>query len=542
MKFKYRLTAVIVVMIMLITAGCKKSDKPQKNAPAPSNSYQDISPDYGGTLMLACFVPDTLNPLATQYQNIRDILMIIYEGLFRAERDLSATPVLADGYSVSTSNKIYTIKLKQNVSFHDGSKFDATDVIATFNYIKSYPTPYSTMFENVLSFDMIDDYTISIELISPQLDFINNLDFPILPSGLSKEAFTAENEAFVPMGTGKFKYAEQVPGKSMTCKRADNIYDNTEVYIENIQINYLRNTQDIFYAFDAGEIDMFTTDGSNWGEFAFTSDVRTFETVSTRYMFMGVNVNNEHLQDASLRRDINRIIDKKAMVESVMFSHATPANLPVISTAYYNKQARQQQAPDAASSAPGAAAATPVAEEDALEKPAETAPEFSKYNITLSLMYNNESKEKYRAAQFIKTALEPYGIVIELDAVDFETYKQRILEDSYNLYIGETVMDNNMNMDFMFNSLHKSEQRLCNYTDVQFDTLLNNLDMAAQGSENSEIVYRNFVEYFEQNMPQIPLFHTNAALFVSSRIKGNVDPGMSHLYSDIASFYINYNQ
>ena len=148
MKHKIRLFPLLLAIVMLTMSGCGK-----KNNLSDDSQYaqENLTPDYGGTLRLASFVPDTLNPLATEYQNIREVMMVIYEGLFRAESTLKATPVLAESYSVSTSNKIYIIKLKQNVTFHDGSKFDSKDVIATFNYIKEFNTPYSKMFENVLT-------------------------------------------------------------------------------------------------------------------------------------------------------------------------------------------------------------------------------------------------------------------------------------------------------------------------------------------------------------------------------------------------------
>ena len=83
---------------------------------------------------------------------------------------------------------------------------------------------------------------------------------------------------------------------------------------------------------------MFTTNGSNWGEFTFTSNHKSFETGSPRYTYIGINTNNDNFKDATVRREINKAIDKKEMCEEVMFSHATPATLPIISTAYYLEQ------------------------------------------------------------------------------------------------------------------------------------------------------------------------------------------------------------
>lgn len=536
-----RLLAILTT-VFLIFSGCGSSDKEGTTKKTEHNNPQvgeiEYQPEYGGTLRIACFAPDTLNPLATQYQNVREVLMILYEGLFRTEANLKATPVLAESYSVSTSNKIYTIKLKKDIKFHDGSSFDAQDVVATFNYIRQYTTPYSAMFSNVLNYRTLDPHTISIELISPQRDFVNNLDFPILPAGLSKESFEQENPHFIPIGTGKFKYNSRMGNKYMMYDRFDNAHDTDEIYIENIQIKYMHNSKDIFLAFDAGEIDMYTTDGNNWGEFTFTAVPKTFETASPRYTYMGINTKSPKLSDPVLRQFINNSIDKKEMVQTVMFSHAQPASMPILSTAYYNKTESYENNQTKTQKTEAGSDNTQTGKKTDESK----LNDIKQNNLTLTLLFNKESKEKYRAAHFIKEELESEGIKIQFAQVEFNEYQKRIQEENYELYIGETLMNNNLNMDFMFNSMYKTEQNICNFTNEQFDTFLNNINIMTPESENSQIAYRNFTEYFNQNMPQIPLYHTNSALFVSKRVKGDITPNISFFYSDVDKFFINYHE
>ena len=459
-----RTTTVLISIILMLTS-CSNGS----NAVNDNSVQQNLTPVDGGTIKLACFVPDTLNPFATQYQNVRDVLMIIYEGLFKAESTLEAAPVLAESYSVSTSNKIYTIKLKQGILFHDGSAMDADDVIATFGYIKSYATPYTELFKNVLSFKKIDSLTVSIELISPQANFVNNLDFPIMPSGLSAGSFAEENNGFVPIGTGRFMFDSIVQNKYMTYARYAEWHGTKKTYVDNIKVSFLHSSKDLFHAFDAGEIDMFTTNGSNWGEFTFTANHKIYETGSPRYTYIGINTNNPYLADASVRRDINNAIDKQAMVEEVMFSHALPAELPVISTAYYIEQAKSNAAKTSRST---------DKQNDDNQQPHS---EIKKYDFTLYLMYNAESNIKQRAAAYLKRVLEPYGITLELQHFEFEEYKKRIAEGNYDMYIGEVVMNNNMNMDFMFSSTQKTEQNLCTFMSDEFDNLLVNLNMISPG-------------------------------------------------------------
>ena len=92
----------------------------------------------------------------------------------------------------------------------------------------------------------------------------------------------------------------------------------------------------------------------------------------------------------------------------------------------------------------------------------------------------------------------------------------------------------------MFNSTVKTEQNICNFTDSQFDIYLNNIDTMTPGEENAEIIFTNFTRFFNEHSPQIPLFHTNSALFVGNRVKGEATLSMSHFYGDMHQFFINY--
>lgn len=510
---KSKLIALFMIVAML--CGCSS------NGSIDSDSSENYTPEPGGTIKLACFVPDTLNPLATKYQNVRDVMMVVYEGLFKAEDTLIAIPVLATGYTVSTSNKIYSITLKNNITFHDGSEFDADDVIATFNYIKEYDTPYSPIFENVLNYEKTDKYSVSVELISPQADFVNNLDFPILTSGLSEHSFSQEDTAFIPNGTGRYKYSSRVHNKNLTLVRNNDWHGNKPSYPDKVFVSFMHNSTDLFHAFDAGEIDIFTTNGSNWGEFNFTTNNKCFETGSPRYTYIGINTERDKLKDVTLRQDINNLIDRKEMVETVMFSHAVPAKLPIISTSYYF----DYKSPTG-------------------EKPSEEqkAPEILKYDISLGLLYNNESKLKERAANYLKKEFETYGITLNLNPVDFDDYKECIEEGEYDLYLGEVIMNNNMNMDFMFSSVQHTSQNLCTFLNSEFDAMLANHNMMSPDKENHELTFYNFEKYFMENIPQIPLFHSNSALFVNSRIKGEIKANMSSFYGDIGDLFINYKE
>ena len=118
---KNRIIAIIAALAMILPL-CACDNTADQRGEGGEHRQVEYIPEYGGILRLACFVPDTLNPLVTQYRNVRDVLMTVYEGLFKANSNLRSTPVLADSFTVSASNKIYTIKQYSSCIFHCSSK------------------------------------------------------------------------------------------------------------------------------------------------------------------------------------------------------------------------------------------------------------------------------------------------------------------------------------------------------------------------------------------------------------------------------------
>src|SRR5215210_2699256 len=80
-------------------------------------------------------VPDNLTGLDPH--NINDTLSqsasrLILQGLFGFDKDMKLVPVLAEGYDASPDATEFTIRLRRNVRFHDGTPFNAQAVKINF--------------------------------------------------------------------------------------------------------------------------------------------------------------------------------------------------------------------------------------------------------------------------------------------------------------------------------------------------------------------------------------------------------------------------
>ncbi|MGY4601504.1 ABC-type transport system substrate-binding protein [Bradyrhizobium sp. GM22.5] len=78
---------------------------------------------------------DSLNPAVSALRDVAPIDNNIFDTLVWVTPDFKITPDLATSWDVSDGGKLYTFKLRQDVTFHDGTPFNAAAVVANFEYI-----------------------------------------------------------------------------------------------------------------------------------------------------------------------------------------------------------------------------------------------------------------------------------------------------------------------------------------------------------------------------------------------------------------------
>lgn len=499
---------LIALFVFLSFASCGSNDKN-----TPTGKGEKTVPERGGTLKLACVSPDTMNPIVTSHASVSDFLSLIYEGLFVLKPDLTVEGVLARDYSVSGNNTIYTIKLKENVKFHNGKIFTAHDVVSTFNYMALYSNRYKSFTQYIAGYMAEDNNTLVIKLNSPKADFVNNLDFPILPQGLMADDFSAQNSSFVPNGTGMYEYTTTESYKNIKLSANDEWHGGERPYIDSIDVEILSDEETIISAFDAGAIDALTTSWKGFGELALTSSLfNTFEYEQNKFTYVGVNCRHMYFDTAPERRLLKSSIDSDKITQDIMLGHAAVASSPLRDGVYYNLQEDN---------------------EDAFKEDIENLPpgEFR-------LLYNSDSKTKSRIAAAIKQQLESAGYGVILDGQMYSAYCDKVAVGDYDLYIGEVLFTGSCDMQFMFSTPMGG---ICNYDDSEFRALVENLDIVT-GSEEKKTAWENFEKYYSNAAIQIPLYFTNGASFINKRFGGSMKPNLSSPYYGINNMYIKKKQ
>ncbi|MWB77885.1 hypothetical protein GLS40_07610 [Pseudooceanicola sp. 216_PA32_1] len=172
-------------------------------------------------------------------------------------------PLLATEWSPNEDQTVWTVKLRDDVKFHDGSPFTATDVAHHYNRVldpanKSRSRSYISVIEHV---DAIDDTTVEFHLKHPWaalLPYLASTGYSgMIPSHKQVEAGKQQRE---PIGTGPYRLVEWRSGDRLVMEKNQDYWAKDEINVDKIVFRQLPDTQTRFASLQSGQVDVIWTD------------------------------------------------------------------------------------------------------------------------------------------------------------------------------------------------------------------------------------------------------------------------------------------
>ena len=202
---KYVFVIFIIILLIFAVYIIKNDEQEKKQEQDYTASTQDTKVRE---IKLGIAELDTMNPILSNNKNVQQISKLIFEPLVDLSSDYKAEPCLAVEWAKQSDNS-YLIKLRENVRWSDGQSFTAEDVQFTIDRLKDSQTIYSSNVQDVTGVDIVDDYTVKINLDREVPFFEYNLTFPILSKEYYQgEDFSSTGKNSSPVGTGKFKITD----------------------------------------------------------------------------------------------------------------------------------------------------------------------------------------------------------------------------------------------------------------------------------------------------------------------------------------------
>ncbi|SHI39304.1 ABC transporter substrate-binding protein [Wenxinia saemankumensis] len=267
--------------------------------------------------------PPHLDPTAGAAGAIDDITYAnIFEGLTRFAEDGSVVPALAESWEVSEDGTVYTFALRQGVTFHDGSTFDAEDVKFSLDRARAEDSTNAqkALFEGIEAVNVIDPATVEIVLSATDGNFPFNLawgDAAIVAPE------TAEGNMQQPVGTGAFTFEAWVQGDRIELARYDG-YWGEPAALESATFRFITDPTAAFAAMMAEDLDAFSAFPAPENVVQFEADPRFQVLVGSTEGETILAINNRTVSDPRVREAIAHAIDRQALIDGVQFGYGTP--------------------------------------------------------------------------------------------------------------------------------------------------------------------------------------------------------------------------
>jgi peptide/nickel transport system substrate-binding protein len=203
---------------VLAACGPKATAVPATSVPAtsvPPTAAPTQGPQYADTIVIASDQDPTALDPAVVYDGSDRVTRLMYESLlgYKGSSTTELEPVLATDYSVSSDGLVYTFNLRHDVTFHDGTPFNAQAVKFSFDRAKKIGKGFAWAYWMIDEVKVVDDDTVEFHLNTAFKPFpyvvANRYASPIVsPSVMSHEvngdlaeAWLAENA----IGTGPYQ-------------------------------------------------------------------------------------------------------------------------------------------------------------------------------------------------------------------------------------------------------------------------------------------------------------------------------------------------
>lgn len=299
----------------LVLAGC---EQPKETGKTPADTL----------VVGAEYEPERINPVTEETMEMEPM---IFRGLTQFDQNNNPIPDLAKSWEISPDGLSYTFYLRDDVKWHDGQKFTAKDVKFTIDTIANPKnnSPNLQEFEEVKSVEVLDDYTVKINLKNPFPSLLFKVSRGIVPEHLlaGKDIASAEFNN-KPVGTGPFKFVEWKKGERVVLE-ANNDYYANKAKLKKVIFKVLPDPNVRAVQLETGEVDVTLLEPDQLKRMEKVSTATVYKVPTADYRVMMFNFRKPLWKDVKVRQAICYATNRKAILDGVLLGEGSIAYGPL---------------------------------------------------------------------------------------------------------------------------------------------------------------------------------------------------------------------
>ena len=519
---------LIIIAILLIFAIYKFNDGNEDKKGSVSSASNSESREITKEIKLAVASIDSMNPILSKNKNVQDTAKLIYEPLVNITQDFKAEPSLATQWAKSDGNS-YILKLRENVKWSDGQKFNGEDVRFTIDRLKEIPSIYSYNVQYVIGVDVIDDYTVRINLDREVPFFEYNLTFPILSRTYYEgEDFSKTEKNKSPVGTGMFKITE-VTDSNMVLEKNENWWNinNKNFILEKIIVNKNSSMAEVYNAFKMGNVDFVNTANLNYKNYIGTLGYSTKEYTAREHGFIALNTQSPLLSNLEVRQAISGYIDKINIIANVYTGNYFSADFPLSFGSWLDDKENQGEPFDYEY----ANTVLQDAEWTLIKGKWQKTINYRTQKLDLNLLVKSGDPNRINIANVIQAQLAQYGIGINIRAVNDSQYNASLVAKDYDMLLGVSDVSASPNLTTYF-----GDNNMANFVNSEVSSIMKEVSNSSDENVLKE-KYKRLKQIYKTEVPYISLYFSKNVAFYNTNLAGEVSPNWFNPFYNIENWY-----
>ena len=308
--------------------GVSREDIERKDAP------QTGTPERGGTIRAGSLIPATaLDPLTVSDQGGLGVLGQTGEYLIWSDRELKAQPRLAESWAPTEDGQVWRFKIREGVTFHDGTPLDAEDVATTFNRLADPDARlqfavglHRRALQGRRQGRRRHDRGVPARREERQLPVPRQLGQlqrdhpparPTRATGRRRSSGPARGSS---TASGRARASATPATRTTGTRTGCTVADKSEV-------RFYSNEQSLVFGLQGNEVDILVQFSVAGGKALLTDpDVRTIELAASAHRQVHLNNATEQFKDKRTRQAIGLLVNRRALVDGLLDTKADPGN------------------------------------------------------------------------------------------------------------------------------------------------------------------------------------------------------------------------
>lgn len=378
------------------------------------------------------------------YRDIRDLNPHLYAGEMYAQSILYDTLVsitedgyegcLAESWTISEDGKIYTFKIRDGVTFSDGTVCDANAILANFNAIIENKDRHTwlEMMNLLVGVSAPDDHTFVIELSEAYYPMLTELGcirpFAMISSNCMINRSTKDGVSRY-IGTGPYVLTDFETDQYAVFERNEN-YWGEKPEIERITVKVIPDNQTRIMALESGEIDlifgknMLDADAISQYVDSDKFEVALSDPTSTRHIVL--NTTNEILSDTAVRQALQHATNRTAISEGIFYGLEQPADTLYAATVPYCdvELTPYEYSTETASS---------MLDEAGWIMGSSGIREKGGKKLELDLLYNSDSVTEKTISEYLQSEYLKLGISLNIHGEEEQSYRDNMKAGNFDM-------------------------------------------------------------------------------------------------------------